>query len=185
MKKIIISICLFVCLSSAVFAQKVLKVGNILPNLALLSTKGNIYSLNDQKGVKGFILVFMTPTCDHCIAYESRVMDLDKKYKEKGFPVVAIGPYGDDPIKYPLDAMPEMKKLATSKGFTFPYLSDDGFKYTWLMDIKVTPTAVVLQKKPNGYLIKYIGRIDDELNPKKAPTQKFVEQQVNKMLQAK
>lgn len=182
MKKITISICLFVCLSSTVFAQKVLKVGNILPNIALLSTKGNVYSLNDQKGVKGFIVVFMTPTCDHCIAYEGRVMALDKKYKPKGFPVVAIGPYGDDPIKYPLDAMPAMKKLATAKGFTFPYLSDDGFKYTWLLDIKTTPTAVVLQKKPNGYLIKYIGNIDNELNPKKVPTNKFVEQQVNKIL---
>lgn len=182
MKKTISSICLFVCLASTVLAQKVLKVGDVLPNVALLSTKGSVYSLKDQKTAKGFILVFMTPTCDHCIAYEARVMALDKKYKAKGFPVVAIGPYGDDPIRYPLDAMPEMKKLAISKGFTFPYLSDDNFKYTWLMDIKVTPTAVVLQKKPNGYLIKYIGRIDDELNPKKAPTQKYVEQQVNKML---
>lgn len=182
MKKTIISLCLFLCLSSTVFAQKVLKVGDVLPNIALLSTKGNVYSLNDQKAVKGFIVVFMTPTCDHCIAYEDRVMALDKKYKAKGFPVVAIGPYGDDPIKYPLDAMPAMKKLAITKGFTFPYLSDNAFKYTWLLDIKTTPTAVVLQKKPNGYLIKYIGSIDNELNPKKVPTQKFVEQQVNKIL---
>jgi peroxiredoxin len=182
MKKITISLCLFFCLSSTMFAQKALKVGDILPNIALLSTKGSVYSLKDQKAVKGFIVVFMTPTCDHCIAYEGRVMALDKKYKPKGFPVVAIGPYGDDPIKYPLDAMPAMKKLATAKGFTFPYLSDDGFKYTWLLDIKTTPTAVVLQKKPNGYLIKYIGNIDNELNPKKVPTNKFVEQQVNKIL---
>lgn len=182
MKKITITLCLLICLSSTVFAQKVLKVGDILPNIALLSTKGSIYSLDDQKAVKGFIVVFMTPTCDHCIAYENRIMALDKKYKSKGFPVVAIGPYGDDPVKYPLDAMPEMKKLATTKGFTFPYLSDNAFKYTWLMNIRTTPTAVVLQKKANGYLIKYIGNIDDQLDPKKVPTNKFVEQQVNKML---
>lgn len=182
MKKITVSLCLFFSLISASFAQKVLKVGDVLPDIALLSTKGSVYSLNDQKAVKGFIVVFMTPTCDHCIAYEGRVMALDKKYKTKGFPVVAIGPYGDDPIKYPLDAMPAMKKLATTKGFTFPYLSDNGFKYTWLLDIKTTPTAVVLQKKSNGYLIKYVGNIDNELNPKKVPTNKFVEQQVNKIL---
>ena len=173
---------LFVCLSTALFAQKTVKVGDYLPNVALLSTKGNVYSLNDQKNAKGFILVFMTPTCDHCIAYEGRVMALDKKYKAKGFPVVAIGPYGDDPISYPLDAMTAMKKLATDKNFTFPYLSDNAFKYTFLLAIKMTPTAVVLQKKPKGYLIKYIGSIDDQLNPKKVPTQKFVEQQVDKIL---
>ena len=182
MRKIIYSICLLIFLSTTTYAQKVYKVGDVLPNIALLSTSGSVYSLKDQKAAKGFIVVFMTPTCDHCIAYEPRVMALDKKYKAKGFPVVAIGPYGDDPIKYPLDAMPEMKKLAQKKGFTFPYLSDDGFKYTWMMNITITPTAVVLQKKPNGFLIKYIGRIDDEQDAKKVPKNKFVEQQVNKML---
>ncbi len=182
MKNITLAFCLLICMSTIAFAQKTLKVGDVLPNIALLSTKGNVYSLNDQKNAKGFIIVFMTPTCDHCIAYESRVTALDKKYKSKGYPVVAIGPYGDDPIKYPLDAMPQMKALAQNKGFTFPYLSDNAFKYTWLLDIKTTPTAVVLQKKTNGYLIKYIGRIDDELNPKKEPKNKFVEQNVNKIL---
>jgi thiol-disulfide isomerase/thioredoxin len=182
MRKIISSICLFVCFSITLQAQKALKVGSILPNIALLSTKGDIYDLKAQKSSKGFIVVFMTPTCDHCIAYEPKIMALDKKYKTKGYPVVAIGPYGDDPIKYPLDAMPEMKKLAIKKGFTFPYLSDNGFKYTWLLGITTTPTAVILQKKPNGFLIKYIGNIDDEQDPRKTPKVKFVEQQVDKLL---
>jgi peroxiredoxin len=182
MRKTIISLCLLFAFANAALAQNELKVGNLLPNLALLSTNGTVYDLKAQKSAKGFILVFMTPTCDHCIAYESRIMALDKKYKPKGFPVVAIGPYGDDPIKYPLDAMPEMKKLAIQKGFTFPYLSDNNFKYTWLLGIKQTPTAVVLQKQTNGFLIKYIGKIDDEANEKLQPKNKFVEQQVNKLI---
>ena len=181
MRKIIILLCLTVGVNSLTFAQKELKVGDILPNIALSSTNGTVYSLNDQQKVKGFILVFMTPTCDHCIAYEERIVALDKKYKIKGFPLVAIGPYGDDPVKYPLDAMPEMKKLAQAKGFKFPYVSDDKFKYTWLLGIKQTPTAVVLQKKQNGYLIKYIGKIDDEPNHKLVPKNKFVEQVVDKL----
>jgi len=182
MRKTIISLCFFFSILTSAYSQAELKVGNVLPNLALLSTNGNVYDLKAQKSAKGFILVFMTPTCDHCIAYESRIMALDKKYKTKGFPVVAIGPYGDDPIKYPLDALPEMKKLAIQKGFTFPYLSDDKFKYTWLLGIKQTPTAVVLQKQANGFLIKYIGKIDDEPNEKSQPKNKFVEQQVNKLI---
>ncbi len=172
---------MFIFFSVSTHAQKALKVGEILPNLALLSTNGTVYDLSAQKNVKGFILIFMTPTCDHCIAYEPRVVALDKKYKVKGYPLVAIGPYGDDPIKYPLDAMPEMKKLAKEKNFKFPYLADDKFKYTWLLGIKETPTAVVLQKKGNGYLIKYMGRIDDEQNQKLTPKNKFVEQVVDKL----
>ena len=182
MRKILFSFFLFVCLTSSSFAQKSLKVGETLPNLALLSTAGNVYDLKAQKSAKGFILIFTTPTCDHCIAYEPKVVALDKKYKLKGYPLVAIGPYGDDPIKYPLDAMPEMKKLAKGKDFKFPYLSDDKFKYTWLLAIKETPSAVVLQKTAKGFLIKYIGRIDDEQNPKLIPKNKFVEQAVNKLL---
>jgi thiol-disulfide isomerase/thioredoxin len=181
MRKIILSLSLLICFAT-VNAQKPLKVGEIMPNLALLSTTGNIYDLNAQKGIKGFVLIFMTPTCDHCIAYEPRIVALNKKYKSKGFPIVAIGPYGDDPVKYPLDAMAEMKKMAQTKNFLFPYLSDDHFKYTWMLGIKVTPTAVVLQKKPNGYLIKYIGRIDDEQDYKKVPKRKFVEEIVDKMI---
>ncbi|WP_379091734.1 redoxin family protein [Pedobacter sp. UC225_65] len=182
MRKIIATLFLLATVATTLHAQQVYKVGQILPNISLLSTKGTVYDLKAQKGPKGFVVVFMTPTCDHCIAYESRIMALDKKYKTKGYPVVAIGPYGDDPVKYPLDAMPEMKKLAASKGFTFPYLSDQGFKYTWMLNITLTPTAVVLQKKANGFLIKYIGRIDDEPNAKKVPKNKFVEQEVDKLL---
>ncbi len=181
MRKIILSFCLSICFVTIVNAQQALKVGDVLPNFSLLSTSGNMYSLNEQKGVKGFVLIFMTPTCDHCIAYEPRIAALNKKYKGKGFPIVAIGPYGDDPVKYPLDALPEMKKLAQTKNFQFPYLSDDHFKYTWMLGIKTTPTAVVLQKKPNGYLIKYIGKIDDEQDHKKVPKRKFVEEVVDKL----
>jgi peroxiredoxin len=181
MNKIILSIFLLTGLASVSLAQKALTVGQVMPNLALLSTSGNIYDLNAQKGAKGFILVFMTPTCDHCRAYEARVVALNQKFKIKGYPVVAIGPYGDDPVKYPLDAMPEMKKLALAKGFKFPYVSDDHFKYTFMLGIKTTPTAVVLQKKANGYLIKYIGNIDDEQNEKLKPKHKYVEQVLAKL----
>ncbi|WP_316766731.1 redoxin family protein [Pedobacter frigiditerrae] len=182
MRKLIFSLCLLISISSVTYAQKALKVGETLPNLALLSTTGTVYDLKAQKNTKGFILIFMTPTCDHCIAYEPRVSALDKKYKVKGYPLVAIGPYGDDPIKYPFDAMPAMKKLAKEKDFKFPYLSDDKFKYTWLLGIKETPTAVVLQKTKAGFLIKYIGRIDDEQNQKLTPKNKFVEKIVDKLI---
>ncbi|RZL39642.1 MAG: redoxin domain-containing protein [Pedobacter sp.] len=183
MRKTLRLILAFILLSkTATFAQNALKVGQIVPNITLLSTNGSMYDFNSQKNAKGFIVIFMTPTCDHCIAYEPRIMALDKKYKAKGYPVVAIGPYGDNPIKYPLDAMPEMKKLAVNKGFTFPYLSDTNFKYTFMLGITQTPTAAILQKTPKGLLIKYIGRIDDENNPKLTPKNKLVEQQVNKLL---
>lgn len=182
MRRLTFFLILIIGLKAPSFAQNALGVGQILPNLTLLNTDGKTYDLNAQKGVKGFILVFMTPTCDHCRAYENRVIALNQKYKSKGFPIVAIGPYGDDPVNYPLDAMPEMKKLAYDKNFKFPYLADTKFKYTFMLGIKKTPTTVVLQKKPNGYLIKYIGAIDDQQDEKLQPKHKYVEAEVNKLL---
>jgi thiol-disulfide isomerase/thioredoxin len=162
-------------------AQQVLKAGDTLTNIALTDTKGQLYDLNAQQ-VKGFIMVFMTPSCDHCMAYENRVLALNRKYKAKGFPVVAIGPYGDNEKDYPFDAMPAMKKRAEERAYTFPYLADEKFKYTWLFDIRKTPKAVVLKKLTNGYLVTYVGDIDNEPNEKKKPTEKYVEDEVNKLL---
>jgi len=181
MKKISAILIAIICLSIQTKAQA-LKVGDVLPNLALTSTAGTVYNLKNQPNAKGFILVFMSPNCDHCTLYENRVIALHQKYKPKGYGVVAIGPYGDDAVKYPFDAMPAMKKLAARKHFTFPYLADEKFKYTWLLGIAKTPTAVVLKKQANGFLIKYIGIIDDEEDENKVPKQKFVEIEVNKLL---
>lgn len=181
MKRLLTVILFFVALYFSSQAQQVLKVGDTLTTIVLKNTKGDVYDLNNQK-VKGFIIVFMTPSCDHCLAYLERVMALHKKYSTKGYPVVAIGPYGDNEKDYPFDALPAMKKLAEEKSFAFPYLADEHFKYTWLFDIRQTPKAVVLQKLKKDYRIKYIGNIDDEPSGKKEPKNKYVEEVVNSLV---
>jgi peroxiredoxin len=181
MRKLITIIIVLFALTFEIKAQRVVKVGDTLHTIVLKSTKGDVYDLNKQKA-KGFIIVFMTPSCDHCIAYEKRISALDHEFKPKGYPVVAIGPYGDNEKDYPHDAMTAMRKLAEEKAFTFPYLADEKFKYTWLFDIRQTPKAVVLNKQKGSYLVAYIGNIDDEPNEKKTPKKKFVAQEVNKLL---
>jgi peroxiredoxin len=181
MKKLIAVFALMVALAIHIKAQHVLKVGDTLDSLRLKNIDGSYYSLNEQNK-NGFILVFMTPSCDHCLAYVNRVIELNKLYGSKGFPVVAIGPYGDNEKDYPFDAMPAMKKLAQDRAFTFPYLADEKFKYTWLFDLRQTPKAVVLKKVNNGFLVKYIGNIDNQPEEKATPTRKYVEEEVDKLL---
>ncbi len=111
MRKLLLSLSLFIGFSLSLYAQRVvLKPGSTVSNISLKNVNGGIFDFKAQKGAKGFIVVFMTPSCDHCRAYEKRVMALDQKYKAKGYPVVAIGPYGDYPNEYPLDAMAVYKK---------------------------------------------------------------------------
>ena len=182
MRRYLFTIIALIATTLFVNAQQVVKkVGDTINTIKLQSTKGEVYNMADHK-LKGAIVVFMTPSCDHCIAYENRVSALNEQYKKKGIPVIAIGPYGDNEKDYPYDAMPVMKKLAEEKAFTFPYLADEKFKYTWLFDIRQTPKAVVLKKLKEGFLVTYIGNIDNEPDEKRVPTMKYVEDEADKVL---
>lgn len=120
---LIFSLSFFYSLAS--YSQGV-KPGDIAPNFALKNIDGKIVSLGDYKNAKGVILIF---TCNHCpysIAYEDRIIALDKKFKPLGWPLVAINP--NDPSVQPLDSFEKMQERAAEKGFTFPYLFDEGQK---------------------------------------------------------
>lgn len=72
------------------------KVGDQATDFHLKNIDGNMVSLSNYKyakgeipAAKGFIVIF---TCNHCpysIAYENRIIALDKKYKPLGYPVIA------------------------------------------------------------------------------------------------
>jgi glutathione peroxidase-family protein len=67
-----------------------LAIKPLILNLLMWTTRK--VSLADYKDAKGFIVVF---TCNHCpfsVKYEDRIIALDKKYKGKGYPVIAINP---------------------------------------------------------------------------------------------
>ena len=120
-------------------------IGDKVDNFTLKNIDGKMVSLNDYKGDKGVILVF---TCNHCPyskMYEDRIIALDKKYKSKGYPVVAINP--NDPAVSNGDDFESMKKRAKSKGFTFPYLFDDGQKVFPKFGATRTPHVFILKNE--------------------------------------
>src|SRR5690606_24720547 len=94
-------------------------IGDEATDFKLENIDGKLVSLSDYRDSKGFLVIF---TCNHCpyaIAYEDRIIALDKKYRPLGYPVIAINP--NDPEVQPEDSMEEMRKRAADKGFTFPY----------------------------------------------------------------
>jgi glutathione peroxidase-family protein len=137
-------------------------------------------SLADYKKAKGFIVIF---TCNHCpysVAYEDRIIALDKKYKEKGFPVIAINP--NNPEKQPQDSFDLMKVRAKEKGFTFPYLFDDGQKIYPQYGATRTPHVYILTKENGKNLVQYIGAIDDNYKDATQTKVKYVEDAVDALL---
>lgn len=137
-------------------------------------------SLSDYKDAKGFLVIFTCNTCPYSVAYEDRIIALDKKYKEKGVPVIAINP--NDPAKKSGDSFEKMQVRAKEKGFTFPYLFDDGQEIFPKYGAKRTPHVYLLEKTDKGNMVRYIGAIDDNYQDASQVEDKYVEDAVDAML---
>lgn len=183
MKKLL-TFALFLLIGTAIYAQeKGYKVGDVATDFSLKNVDNKMVSLKDLKNAKGYIVVF---TCNHCpyaVAYEDRLLALDKKYKPKGYPVVAINP--NNPTKQPADSFDKMKERAKEKGFTFPYLFDDGQKIYPQYGATRTPHVYILEKTNKGNIVKYIGAIDNNHQDESAVSKRYVEDAVEALLQGK
>jgi len=146
------------------------KIGDTATDFKLKSVDGKMYGMSDYKSAKGFIVVF---TCNHCpfaVKYEDRINDLAKKYKSKGYVLLAINP--NDPAVQAEDSFELMKVRAKEKGFAFPYLFDEGQKIYPQYGATKTPHVFLLDK---NRVVKYIGAIDDNVDSVKDVKEKYLE----------
>ncbi|MFK7953668.1 MAG: thioredoxin family protein [Ekhidna sp.] len=156
-------------------------VGDYVADFNLPNIDGNMVSLANYESAKGFIVVFTCNTCPYAKAYESRVMELDTKFAEKGFPVIAINP--NDVEKQPGDSMEEMVERSNKKGYTFPYLRDNSQEVAKAFGATKTPHAYLLNKESDGkYKVEFIGAIDDSPNDVSDVSERYVEDAINSLL---
>lgn len=181
--RIIAAALALVAISAFTKPDKGYTVGDVATDFSLKNVDGKMVSLKDYGNAKGFIVIF---TCNHCPfakAYEDRIVALDKKYSGKGYPVIAINP--NNPAVAKDDSYELMKVRAREKGFTFPYLFDDGQKIYPQYGATKTPHVFILEKTAKGNVVKYIGAIDDNYEDESAVKQKYVEAAVDALLQGK
>ncbi|MBP0611999.1 thioredoxin family protein [Chryseobacterium sp. cx-311] len=156
-------------------------VGDEATDFRLKNTDDKMVSLSDYKSAKGFIIIF---TCNHCPyakKYEERIVALDKMYKAKGYPVIAINP--NDATVQPEDGFEEMKQRAIEKGFTFPYLVDEGQKIYPQYGATKTPHVFLLNKEKGRNIVKYIGAIDNNYEDASDVSEFYLQDAVNSLLQ--
>lgn len=159
------------------------KPGDKAKDFKLKNIDGKTYSLSQDKEAKGFIIIF---TCNHCpfsVAYEDRILLLDKKYKALGYPVVAINP--NDERIVPDDSFDNMVKRAREKNFTFPYLQDATQFYAREYGAQRTPHVFVLQRNGKDLIVKYVGAIDNNTYNPEEVTERYVESAVNELIEGK
>ena len=157
------------------------KIGDIATDFKLKNIDGKMVSLSDYEDAKGFIVIFTCNTCPYAVAYEDRIVDLDKKYSDKGYPVIAIMPNNTD-VK-PGDKMEAMQARARAKGFTFPYLMDEGQTIYPQYGATKTPHVYLLERTSKGNVVRYIGAIDDNYKDPAQVTTKYVENAVDALLE--
>jgi peroxiredoxin len=151
-----------------------LSIGSKAPDFKLPGTDGKTYSLTSFAKAKILVIVF---TCNHCPtaqAYEDRIIQLEKDYKDKGVQVVAISP--NDPSAIRLDEMgytdmgdsfEEMKRRSKQKKFNFPYLYDGKTQAVAKAYGPIaTPHAFIFDAQRK---LRFQGRIDDVEKPSKTP----------------
>ena len=194
MKTKSLSILLFVCLIGiAVFSSfKITEaegslagytIGSEAANINLKNVDGKMVSYDDYPNALGFIVIFTCNTCPYAVASEDRIIALDKEFKSKGYPVIAINP--NNPEVQPDDTFELMQEKAKSKGFTFPYLYDDSQTIYAEYGAAKTPHVYLLQKENNKRIVKYIGAIDDNVRSADLVKERFLANAINELLDGK
>ena len=179
MKKFLFTILLGALMAPFAMSQGY-DIGDKAMDFNLKNIDGTHVSLSDYSDKEGVIVIF---TCNHCPyaqAYEQRIMDIDKKFAKKGYPVVAINPNDSDLV--PEDSFENMKKRATNKNYTFPYLLDKKQEVYKAYGATRTPHVYVLKNEGSKFTVQYIGTIDNNYkNPEKV-TKTYLADAVNALL---
>ena len=173
---------MFLILAVTAYSQGY-EVGNRVDHFKLKNVDGKMVSTMDYKVAKGFVVIFTCNTCPYAVKYEDRIIALDKKYKAKGFPVLAINP--NDPEVQPNDTYALMVDKAKDKNFSFPYLFDPGRKVSAVFGATRTPHIYLLSKNGKKLMVEYIGAIDDNFKDASKVNKKYLEDAIDALLAGK
>ena len=134
-----------------------LPLGTTAPHFELRDTvSGTLESLDDIKGEKGTVIMFICNHCPFVKHVNTQLTQLGKTYQPKGIGFAAIS--SNDVEKYPQDAPHLMKENARIEGYTFPYLYDATQEVARAYDAACTPDFFLFDADLS---LVYRGRLDD------------------------
>lgn len=134
-----------------------LPLGTEAPNFKLLDTISNtLSSLEDLKGKKGTVVMFICNHCPFVKHVNEELVRLCNDYRVTGFGFVAIS--SNDVENYPQDSPEQMRKTAREQGYPFPYLYDPSQEVAKAYDAACTPDFYLFDENLS---LVYRGRFDD------------------------
>ncbi|WP_457675133.1 thioredoxin family protein [Thiolapillus sp.] len=92
-------------------------------DFSLPGVDGKIWTLDDCRGDKGLLVMFICNHCPYVKAIRDRLVRDTRELRELGIHSVAI--MSNDPTQYEEDSFENMKRVAEEYDFPFPYLLDE------------------------------------------------------------
>ncbi len=92
-------------------------------DFALVGVDGRVWTLEQCRGSKGLLIMFICNHCPFVKAVRERIVRDARELQAYGIGAVAI--MSNDPSDYPEDSFDQMKIVAQRFGYPFPYLLDE------------------------------------------------------------
>lgn len=129
--------------------------GTAAVDFALPGVDGKLWTLEQCRGENGLLVMFICNHCPYVKAIRDRLVRDTRELLEHGVRSVAI--MSNDPSEYPEDSFDNMRKIAASENFPFPYLLDESQQVAKAYGAVCTPDFF-------GYnaelALQYRGRLD-------------------------
>ena len=124
-------------------------------DFTLLGIDNQQWSLADCAGENGTLIMFLSNHCPYVKAIQERLVEDTLQLQNLGINSVAI--MSNDAVEYPEDSFDNMKKIADSFNYPFPFLYDETQDVARSYDAICTPDFFGYN---NSLELQYRGRLD-------------------------
>ena len=122
----------------------------------LKGVDGEYYDLNSLRGENGLLIMFICNHCPYVKSIISRIIRDTSELKQAG--INSVGIMSNDQTEYEEDSFENMKKMALSNNFPFPYLVDETQEVARAYGAVCTPDFFGYNNKLG---LQYRGRLDE------------------------
>lgn len=124
-------------------------------DFTLPGTDGKVWTLDQCRGDKGLLVMFICNHCPYVKAIRDRLVRDTRELLNYGINSVAI--MANDPADYPEDSFESMQVVAQQYNYTFPYLLDESQDVAKAYGAVCTPDFFGYNA---GLELQYRGRLD-------------------------
>ena len=164
----------------AELAEFKLHAGDVAPEFWLPGVDGKTYGLKSFESQPVLVVTFWCNHCPYVQAWEGRLVDLARRYADRGVAFAAIN--SNDAVAYPTDAWDYMVRRAREHGYSFPYLRDETQDVARAYGALVTPHPFVFDRERK---LVFQGRIDDNYSEPDHVKHRYLEEALESTLAGK